>query len=112
MKGEATDGHKFIDKAIAAGAAGILCETAVDHPHVRVTDSAAALNALGVASRARSRARIVGVNGSGGKTGTKEALLAALDRFRPGKAPSSVKSYNHNVGVPISLASMPACNGM
>src|SRR3546814_13133948 len=74
MKGEATDGHKFIDKAIAAGAAGILCETAVDHPHVRVTDSAAALNALGVASRARSRARIVGVTGSAGKTGTKEAL--------------------------------------
>src|SRR3546814_11699367 len=83
MKGEATDGHKFIDKAIAAGAAGILCETAVDHPHVRVTDSAAALNALGVASRARSRARIVGVTGSAGKTGTKEALFAALDRFRP-----------------------------
>src|SRR3546814_2416859 len=77
MKGEATDGHKFIDKAIAAGAAGILCETAVDHPHVRVTDSAAALNALGVASRARSRARIVGVTGSAGKPGTKEALFAA-----------------------------------
>src|SRR3546814_12388138 len=91
MKGEATDGHKFIDKAIAAGAAGILCETAVDHPHVRVTDSAAALNALGVASRARSRARIVGVTGSAGKTGTKEALFAALDRFRPGKAHRSVQ---------------------
>ncbi|MBB5707252.1 UDP-N-acetylmuramoyl-tripeptide--D-alanyl-D-alanine ligase [Sphingopyxis panaciterrulae] len=108
MKGEATDGHKFIDKAIAAGAAGILCETAVDHPHVRVTDSAAALNALGVASRARSRARIVGVTGSAGKTGTKEALFAALDRFRPGKAHRSVKSYNNHVGVPLSLARMPA----
>ena len=52
MRGEATDGHKFIDKAIAAGAAGIICETAIDHPHVRVADSAAALNALGTASRA------------------------------------------------------------
>ena len=107
MKGEATDGHKFIDKAIVAGAAGIVCETAIDHPHVRVADSAAALNALGIAARARSHARIVGVTGSAGKTGTKEALFAALDRFRPGKAHRSVKSYNNHVGVPLSLARMP-----
>ena len=108
MRGEATDGHRFIDKAIAAGAAGILCETAIDHPHVRVADSAAALNALGAASRARCHGRIVGVTGSAGKTGTKEALFAALDRFRPGKAHRSVKSYNNHVGVPLSLARMPS----
>src|SRR3546814_1022353 len=53
MKGEATDGHKFIDKAIAAGAAGIVCESPIDFPHVRVADSAAALNAPGIASRSR-----------------------------------------------------------
>ena len=81
MRGEVSDGHKFIDKAIAAGAAGIVCETAIDHPHVCVADSAKALNALGTASRARSHGRIIGVTGSAGKTGTKEALFAALDRF-------------------------------
>ena len=108
MKGETADGHSFIDKAIAAGAAGILCETAVSHPHVRVCDSGAALNALGAASRARSHGRIIGVTGSAGKTGTKEALFAALDRFRPGKAHRSVKSYNNHVGVPLSLARMPS----
>ncbi|OHD10179.1 UDP-N-acetylmuramoyl-tripeptide--D-alanyl-D-alanine ligase [Sphingopyxis sp. RIFCSPHIGHO2_12_FULL_65_19] len=108
MKGELADGHQFIDKAIAAGAAGILCETGIDHPHVRVADSARALNALGVASRARSHGRIIGVTGSAGKTGTKEALFAALDRFRPGKAHRSVKSYNNHVGVPLSLARMPS----
>lgn len=106
MRGEETDGHKFIDKAIAAGAAGIVCETAIDHPHVRVADSVAALNALGIAARARSHGRIIGVTGSAGKTGTKEALFAALDRFRPGKAHRSVKSYNNHVGVPLSLARM------
>src|SRR3546814_11652931 len=58
MKGEVTDGHKFIDKAIAAGAAGILCETAIAHPHVRVADSAAALNALGAASRRSEEGRV------------------------------------------------------
>lgn len=108
MKGEVADGHEFIDKAIAAGAAGIVCETAIDHPHVRVADSAAALDALGIASRARSHGRIIGVTGSAGKTGTKEALFAALDRFRPGKAHRSVKSYNNHVGVPLSLARMPS----
>ena len=107
MKGEATDGHRFIDKAIAAGAAGVLCETALDFPHVRVADSAAALNALGIVARARGHGRIIGVTGSAGKTGTKEALFAALDRFRPGKAHRSVKSYNNHVGVPLSLARMP-----
>ena len=108
MKGETADGHAFIDKAIAAGAAGIVCETDIAHPHVRVADSAAALNALGVASRARSHGRIIGVTGSAGKTGTKEALFAALDRFRPGRAHRSVKSYNNHVGVPLSLARMPS----
>lgn len=108
MKGEATDGHKFIDKAIAAGAAGIVCEIEIDFPHVRVADSVAALNALGIASRARSHGRIIGVTGSAGKTGTKEALFAALDRFRPGKAHRSVKSYNNHVGVPLSLSRMPS----
>lgn len=106
MKGEATDGHHFIDKAIAAGAAGIVCETVIDHPHVRVDDSVVALNALGTAARARCHGRIIGVTGSVGKTGTKEALFAALDRFRPGKAHRSVKSYNNHVGVPLSLARM------
>ena len=106
MRGEVSDGHKFIDKAIAAGAAGIVCETAIDHPHVRVEDSAKALNALGTAARARSHGRIIGVTGSAGKTGTKEALFSALDRFRPGKAHRSVKSYNNHVGVPLSLARM------
>ena len=108
MKGEATDGHHYIDKAIAAGAAGIVCETAIDHPHVRVADSVAALDALGTASRARCHGRIIGVTGSAGKTGTKEALFAALDRFRPGKAHRSVKSYNNHVGVPLSLSRMPS----
>src|SRR3546814_14724255 len=55
----------------------------------------------------RTNARIAGVTGSVGKTGTKEALYAALDRAAPGKAPRSVKSYNNHTGVPLSLARMP-----
>ncbi|HYJ53170.1 MAG TPA: UDP-N-acetylmuramoyl-tripeptide--D-alanyl-D-alanine ligase [Allosphingosinicella sp.] len=107
MKGEATDGHLFVDKAFAAGAAGAIVSEVIDRPHVLVADTTQALNDLGRASRARSGARIVGVTGSAGKTGTKEALYAALDRATPGSAHRSVKSYNNHTGVPLSLARMP-----
>ncbi|WP_252405321.1 Mur ligase family protein, partial [Escherichia coli] len=77
------------------------------HPHVLVADTAAALDALGVAARARMPGKVIGVTGSAGKTGTKEALFAALDRNAPGEAHRSVKSYNNHTGVPLSLARMP-----
>lgn len=107
LKGEATDGHRFLDQAFAAGASGALVSADTPHPHVRVADTMAALNDLGRASRARTDARICGVTGSVGKTGTKEALYAALDRSAPGEAHRSVKSYNNHTGVPLSLARMP-----
>jgi UDP-N-acetylmuramoyl-tripeptide--D-alanyl-D-alanine ligase len=107
MKGELTDGHRFLDRAFAAGAAGAIASEEIAQPHVHVADTTEALNALGRASRARSRARICGVTGSVGKTGTKEALYAALARSAPGRAHRSVKSYNNHTGVPLSLARMP-----
>ena len=108
LKGEATDGHRFVAMAKERGAAGFLVSEPVDAPHVLVADTTAALDALGVAARARTAARIVGVNGSVGKNGSKKALRAALDRYAPGEAHASVKSYNNHTGVPLSLARMPA----
>ncbi len=107
MPGTVHDGHKFVAGAFAAGAAGAIVSQPVDGPHVLVEDSAAALEALGRASRERSQATIVGVTGSVGKTSTKEALYAALDRISGSKAHRSVKSYNNHTGVPLSLARMP-----
>ncbi|OYY76360.1 MAG: UDP-N-acetylmuramoylalanyl-D-glutamyl-2, 6-diaminopimelate--D-alanyl-D-alanine ligase [Sphingomonas sp. 28-62-20] len=108
LKGEATDGHLYLDQAFARGAAGAIVSTPVAHPHVLVRDTMAALEALGIAARARTQATIIGVTGSVGKTGTKEALFAALDRGVPGQVHRSVKSYNNHTGVPLSLARMPA----
>jgi UDP-N-acetylmuramoyl-tripeptide--D-alanyl-D-alanine ligase len=107
MPGTVHDGHEFISQAIAAGAAGLIVSQPVDHPHVLVEDTAKALQELGRAARERSRATIIGVTGSVGKTSTKEALFAALDRWRPGNVHRSVKSYNNHTGVPLSLARMP-----
>ncbi len=107
LKGEATDGHRFIGKALERGAAGLLVSEAVDAAHIRVADTMVALNALGAAARDRSRATRIGVTGSVGKTGVKEALKAALSRFAPDAVHASVKSYNNHTGVPLSLARMP-----
>jgi len=107
MPGTVSDGHVFVEGAFEAGAAGVIVSKPVDGPHVLVDDTFAALQALGRASRERSRATIIGVTGSVGKTSTKEALFAALDRNRPGKVHRSVKSYNNHTGVPLSLARMP-----
>ncbi len=108
LTGEITDGHKFLDQAFDRGAAGAIVSQDTPHPNVRVSDTFAALEALAKASRARTSARIVGVTGSAGKTGTKEALFAALDRSPAKSAHRSVKSYNNHTGVPLSLARMPA----
>jgi UDP-N-acetylmuramoyl-tripeptide--D-alanyl-D-alanine ligase len=107
MPGTVHDGHKFVAGTFAAGAAGAIVSQPVVGPHVLVEDTFAALQALARASRERTRATIVGVTGSVGKTSTKEALYAALDRNRPGRVHRSVKSYNNHTGVPLSLARMP-----
>ncbi|MBW8754209.1 MAG: UDP-N-acetylmuramoyl-tripeptide--D-alanyl-D-alanine ligase [Sphingomonadales bacterium] len=108
LKGENMDGHRFLEMAFAKGAAAAVVDRPVDFPHVLVSDTTAALEALGKAARARSGARIIGVTGSVGKTGVKEAIFAALDRSSRGAAHRSVKSYNNHVGVPLSLARMPS----
>jgi UDP-N-acetylmuramoyl-tripeptide--D-alanyl-D-alanine ligase len=107
MPGTVHDGHEFVAAAFAAGAAGAIVAHPVSGPHVLVGDVFTALQALGRAARERAHATIIGVTGSVGKTSTKEALFAALDRNRPGRVHRSVKSYNNHTGVPLSLARMP-----
>ena len=108
LKGEAMDGHRFLDKAFANGAVAALVDRPVDYPHILVEDTTEALKALARAARERTQARIIGVTGSVGKTGVKEAIFAALERASRGAAHRSTRSYNNHVGVPLSLARMGA----
>jgi UDP-N-acetylmuramoyl-tripeptide--D-alanyl-D-alanine ligase len=105
------DGHDFVPAAFAAGAAAALVSLAYqrqpsDGALLRSSDPLAALEAIGRASRARSKAKIIAVTGSVGKTGTKEALRSCLSRLGPTHA--AEKSYNNQWGVPLTLARMPA----
>ena len=108
LRGEAMDGHKFIAQAFEKGAVAAITDRPVDFPHVLVADTTAALHALAHAARGRAQAVRIAVTGSVGKTGVKEAIFACLDRASRGAAHRSVRSYNNHVGVPLSLARMPA----
>ncbi len=108
LKGESSDGHVYLDKAFANGAAAAVVEKPIAQPHVLVDDTSRALGLLAKAARNRASAQVVGVTGSVGKTGVKEAIFAALERGSNGAAHRSVRSYNNHVGVPLSLSRMPA----
>ncbi|MEM8729754.1 MAG: UDP-N-acetylmuramoyl-tripeptide--D-alanyl-D-alanine ligase [Pseudomonadota bacterium] len=107
----ARDGHDFVAQALENGAAAALVThvpdgVAADAPLLIVKDVQAALEALGQAARARTKARVVAVTGSVGKTTTKEMLAAVLSD--QGRTHASVASYNNHWGVPLTLARMPA----
>jgi UDP-N-acetylmuramoyl-tripeptide--D-alanyl-D-alanine ligase len=105
------DGHDYVEAAFANGAAAAVVDEANARrvasfgPLYVVRDVLPALERLGAAARARTKARMVAVTGSVGKTSTKEALRLAL---APGGAVhASVASYNNYLGVPLTLARMP-----
>jgi UDP-N-acetylmuramoyl-tripeptide--D-alanyl-D-alanine ligase len=112
LQGDNRDGHGFVPAAIERGAGvavvarGPAASMPGGWPLLVVDDVLAALAGLGRAARARSRARIVAITGSVGKTGTKEALRLAL--ATEGETHYSVASYNNHWGVPLSLARMPS----
>jgi len=112
IKGDRVDGHDYVADALARGAG--LAVVAEDRaaamptnaPLAVVPDVLEALRALARAARARSRAKVIAVTGSAGKTGTKEALRLALSR--DGETHASAASFNNHWGVPLSLARLPA----
>ena len=111
LKGDNSDGHDYVRKAFEAGAAAAV----IDEAHAQALagagplyvakDTLIALEGLGRAARSRSKARIVAVTGSVGKTTTKELLRCAL--ASAGETHASAASYNNHWGVPLTLARMP-----
>jgi UDP-N-acetylmuramoyl-tripeptide--D-alanyl-D-alanine ligase len=105
------DGHEFVASALAAQAAlAVVADNSPvklppDAPLLVVPDVLAGLRALAAAARTRTQAKVIGVTGSVGKTGTKEALRLALSK--DGETHASVASYNNHWGVPLSLARCP-----
>ena len=83
IKGFATDGHKYIPKALAGGAAAVLCEEAPEEgAYVRTADCrlALALVSREFFGRPASEMTVIGITGTNGKTTSSYLIKHLLER--------------------------------
>lgn len=111
LPGSNIDGHNFVENALlekkAAGAiVSILPDNEELHKKILlVDDTLEALDKLANYKRKNSKAKIITVTGSVGKTSIKELLGLTLSPL--GKTFISRGNYNNFLGVPINMASIP-----
>ncbi|MCP4437289.1 MAG: UDP-N-acetylmuramoyl-tripeptide--D-alanyl-D-alanine ligase [Actinomycetia bacterium] len=100
------DGHDFVADARVAGAPVVLVDHQVDDGwSIVVDDVPRALADLARIARRELGDLVVGVTGSVGKTTTKDLLGSVLSkRF---STSVSVRSFNNELGVPLTLANAP-----
>ncbi len=111
LVGEKFDGHDYVEQVVAAGAAIVVASrrevAAKAHeknwPVILVDDTVAALGRLASWYRNSLPAKLIAITGSNGKTTTKAMLQAVLSNV--GKVISAPKSFNNNIGVPLTLLS-------
>jgi UDP-N-acetylmuramoyl-tripeptide--D-alanyl-D-alanine ligase len=107
LRGERTDGARFADAALAAGAAAALVpEGAAGPGHIEVADPVRAFGAVARAVRDRSQARVVGITGSTGKTSTKDILAALIAPHA--RVVASRQNENNELGVPLTVCRIDA----
>ncbi|MBI2777552.1 MAG: UDP-N-acetylmuramoyl-tripeptide--D-alanyl-D-alanine ligase [Chloroflexi bacterium] len=110
LRGERTDGHRFLAAAAAAGAAALLVEqlppdvtpeSLGDVTVLQVPDALRGLQAIAAAWRGRFDPLVVGVTGSIAKTSTKEAIAAVLTADRA--TLKSEGNQNNEIGLPLTV---------
>jgi len=123
LRGEKDDGHRYVNKALEAGAAAALIDTMVEGSPLiidttqrpfpslpspletpfclLVEDALGAIQDIAGVHRKQFDVRVVGITGSVGKTMTKEAVHSVLSRSFP--TLKSEESYNNEIGVPLTL---------
>ena len=116
LRGERFDGHDYVSQALAAGACAAVVEEGIwreKEPALSererslvlvVRDSIGALGGLAHAVRRKSKAQVVAVTGSVGKTGTKD-LIAAMAATM-GAVASTAGNQNNEIGVPLTLLTL------
>lgn len=100
------DGHDFVEAALAAGAGAYLtARPPVGGTAVVVDDPEAALTDLARWVRGRLPDHVVGITGSVGKTSTKDLAAAVLGRRH--QTAASLRSFNNELGVPLTIVNAP-----
>lgn len=103
IKGERTDGHKYVPSALKNGASCIFASSCISEnvPYILVDNTVKALQAAAESYRKTLGAKIVGVTGSVGKTTTKEFIAAALSSVL--SVSKTAGNKNSETGVPITV---------
>jgi len=110
--GARMDGHRFVEPALARGAAACLVSKnengaiQTNESRILVSDTVEALGKLAAHYRNSvmpKTTRIVAITGSNGKTTTKFMLDHVLKAALPGRAAPA--SFNNNIGVPLTILS-------
>lgn len=107
LRGEHHDGHAFVESAQEKGAVAALVERSLDArlPQVVVPDTERALGVIAREVLAQRDVCVVGITGSNGKTTVKTLLASILTRHAPTHFSSG--SFNNEIGVPLTLLSIP-----
>jgi MurE/MurF fusion protein len=111
LRGERFDGHGFVEKAIAAGAAAAMVDEQADREHawgeisrIVVDDTLAGLGRLAAAWRTRHAIPLLGVLGSNGKTTVKELLASIMRRhYGAPQVLATAGNLNNEIGLPRTL---------
>ncbi|HTN42110.1 MAG TPA: UDP-N-acetylmuramoyl-tripeptide--D-alanyl-D-alanine ligase [Asticcacaulis sp.] len=102
------DGHDFVPQAFQSGAAIAVARRPIEGgPCLLVPDVQTALEDMAIFARDRAvKAKRGAVTGSVGKTSVTQMVMQGLTQA--GRAHSAIKSFNNHIGVPLTLARMPA----
>ncbi len=108
IKGQKTDGHKFINEAIKKGASQVIVSKRIKKINnkkvTKTKNTFSSLNNLAKLNREYTLAQIIGITGSVGKTTLKNLVGFALKNY--GKTYQSPHSYNNKFGVPLSISNL------
>lgn len=110
LASDKADGHRYVEKALDAGAAGAIVRQDWHAPRegmplLRVADPLRAMHDIARGYRRAVAPFIVGVTGSVGKSTVKTWTAALLgEQFRTG---ATIANFNNDIGLPVSLLAMP-----
>lgn len=104
LKGEKTDGHKYIPQVLEAGALASLSENVLSgNPgnYILVESALEAMQRIAAFYRNYLGLKVVGITGSVGKTSTKEMIASVLkERYKVHK---TAGNFNNHIGLPLTI---------
>jgi UDP-N-acetylmuramoyl-tripeptide--D-alanyl-D-alanine ligase len=108
LVGENFDGNDYVKQAFDKGACGAVVsrDTGIDQSQLRVKDTTIALGEIARLNRLASKARVVAITGSQGKTTVKE-MIAAILRVE-NRVLVTKGNFNNHIGVPLTLLELDA----